>query len=68
MTNYEEILNNMTVNKLAFLMKNVPAFCPYNYGCSECKHYNPDNIGLCFSDVNWDKEDYINWLESEVKE
>lgn len=68
MTNYEEILNNMTVSKLAYLMLKVPSFCPYNYGCCECKHYDPLNVGLCFNSIGWTKEDYINWLESEVKE
>ena len=69
MTNFEKVKENLTVRKMAFLMFNVPRYCPFNYGCDECKYFNyTETNSLCFAKPNWTEQNYIEWLESEVEE
>lgn len=68
MTNFDIIKENLTIEKMAFLMINMPNYCPFIWGCDKCVYYDEDNLGLCFSNENWTQRDYIDFLKSEVKE
>lgn len=67
MTNYEKVKENLTVEKMAFLMFNVPRFCPFKYGCDECIYYEDSKTNdLCFGNPEWTEQNYKEWLESEA--
>lgn len=66
MTNFEKVKENLTIQKMAFLMLNVPNFCPFTFGCDKCAYYDENNLALCFAKANWTERDYIEWLESEA--